>query len=71
MDILQKYIDIGLKLGLEGQDLRDFISDRERIGRDDRHAIRERCHDLWSWIWVHFDYFIISRFLYTKIICTF
>ena len=26
---------------------------------------------LWSWIWVHFDYFIISRFLYTKIICTF
>ena len=29
------------------------------------------CHDLWSWIWVHFDYFIISRFLYTKIICTF
>ena len=41
MDILQKYIDIGLKLGLEGQDLRDFISDRERIDRDDRHAIRE------------------------------
>ena len=42
MDVLQKYLDIGLKLGLEGQDLGDFVSDRERIDRENRHAVRER-----------------------------
>ena len=42
MDVLQTYLDNGLKLGLEGQYLRDFISDRERIAREDRHAVRDR-----------------------------
>ena len=41
MDLLEKYMNIGSKLGYEGQELRDFVSERESIDGEERHAERD------------------------------
>ena len=41
MDTLEKYYELGSKLGYEGQELRHFVSERDKIDRDERHAVRQ------------------------------
>ena len=41
MDLLEKYMNIGSKLGYEGQELGDFVSERDLIYREERHAVRD------------------------------
>ena len=41
MDLLDKYVNVGSKLGYEGQELKDFVSERESIDREERHALRD------------------------------
>ena len=38
---MEKYYELGSKLGYEGQELRHFVSERDKIDRDERHAVRQ------------------------------
>ena len=41
MDRLEKLLDMGKTLGYDGQELRNFVAERERLARDDRLEERE------------------------------
>ena len=41
MDRLEKFLEMGKTLGYDGQELRNFVAERERLARDDRLEERE------------------------------
>ena len=41
MSTMDKLLELGVKLGLEGKELRDFVLEREKIEREERAAQRE------------------------------
>ena len=41
MSTMDKLLELGVKLGLEGTELKDFVLEREKIEREERAAQRE------------------------------
>ena len=41
MRSLEELSQVGIKLGYEGSDLRDFVKEQQALERDERAAVRE------------------------------